>query len=98
MKKVKFLLVLGLVFLLVACSNKVVNSGTVISKDHYNAYTTFINVGKVMVPIHHPERWTITVQSCDAKEPNETECPSSSHNVTKQTWDEYELGEYISLQ
>lgn len=35
--------------------------GAVVSVEHHGAWMQMVQSGKVLVPIHHPERWTITV-------------------------------------
>lgn len=36
-----------------------IHAGYVVGKEHHDAYTTFIPVGKTIVPQHHPERWEL---------------------------------------
>ncbi len=36
-----------------------IHAGFVVGKAHHDAYTTFIVVGKTVVPQNHPEHWTI---------------------------------------
>ncbi len=39
-------------------SNKIGNA-VVVDKSHHSAYTSVISTGKIVVPVYHPERWSI---------------------------------------
>lgn len=92
----KGVLGLLLVLLLVACSHKPdFYSGRVVGSGHDSASTTFVNVcvsyGKYgctaysLIPVHHPESWSLTVENCDYKDKKDR-CKRESFDVPEQTW------------
>ena len=62
-------------------------AGVVVDKRHYNPYTSFIMVGKVMVPQFHPERWELCVQVAGA---------SDCVGVSKEKYDSASDGTQVS--
>lgn len=57
--------------LLAACAPPVVR-GTIVARDHYSAYTSFIWIshgkyGGHLMPIFHAERWELTIDGFDAE-------------------------------
>jgi len=62
-------------------------AGVVVAKKHYNAYTSFIMVGKVLVPQFHPERWELCVQVAGA---------SDCVGVSKEKYDSASDGTQVS--
>lgn len=65
--------------------------GVVIDKKYTSAYTTMVMSGKVMVPIHHPERYSIKIQK-------EVEGKNKSIwiDVDQITYKNIETGEYYN--
>lgn len=55
--------------------------GYISEKQHYKAYNSYVMTGKIMVPIHHPERWVIVVNNKRACE------------VAESDWDALQLGQ-----
>jgi prepilin-type N-terminal cleavage/methylation domain-containing protein len=53
-------IIAGIIVALVAHENGI-HAGYVVGKEHHDAYTTFILVGKTVVPQHHPERWELNL-------------------------------------
>lgn len=44
---------------------KKANDFTITNMEYHSSYTSLVMVGKIMTPIYHPERWTITYDSCE---------------------------------
>lgn len=55
--------------------------GYISEKQHHEAYNSYVLTGKIMVPVHHPERWVIVVNNKRACE------------VSESDWDALQLGQ-----
>lgn len=61
------------------------DSGTVYEKRHHSAWTQFILVNKVMVPVQHPERWTVHYRDQRGEE--------GSRDVNESEFQKYQAGD-----
>lgn len=62
------------------------------------SYTSLIMVGKVLVPMYHPEQFDLKVRQCDrAGDPDADKqgCVTATVDVSKQTWNQYPDGSTI---
>lgn len=64
-----------------------VKEGIIIDKEHSPAYKTFVYSGKVLVPVHHAEKWQLKI---------EKESKELWVNVDKKTYHNYQIGEFYS--
>ena len=78
------------------CSDEAkISSGTVYSKEHQDSYVTIMPIGKVMMPIFHPERYEISFKQC--KEPEKQNCRTNEEDVDKAKYDSIKIGQYVDF-
>lgn len=92
------ILALMTVTLLAACG---ADSGTVVSKDHHEAYTTMRQqctaygsdgFCKAWIPVtdHHPERWSVTIKNDQGEK--------GTWNVSESEYDAINLGDHYARE
>jgi hypothetical protein len=82
-----------LLFLLLLGCGPSVDSGVVVDKRHRAAWVQMVpiivNKIPVMTPIHHPEKWTVTI--CETPEVCET------HRVSKTLFESVTIGQKLTI-
>lgn len=78
-----------MVFVTVAGCCRPVTVGKVVSKDYHPAWVQFTLINKVMVPIHHPAYWSVTLSDG----PDESTC-----RVPEQVFDSLAVGNHYACE
>lgn len=97
MKKIKLVIliivIISSLFILTGCSSYGDIKGTVIKKEHKEAYhyTSFVKSGKVLVPISHniPEQYKIEISKVE-----NDETKTKWVNITKEKYETIQIGDW----
>lgn len=66
-----------------------IREGTVTDKEHHGEWTQFVQSGKTLTPIHHPETWSLTI---------ERDGETASWTVSEDRYDRTSIGDYACFE
>lgn len=87
--------------LIAACSDEpAFMTGTVVGRRHRSAATVIVPVSCgqscfTMIPIYHPERWSLTLENCDFRKKS-GECKREQFDVPSVAWAQARIGTFYN--
>ena len=72
----------------------------VLEHEYHRPYMTILPAGKVMVPVHHPEKFHLSVLQCASEqfEPStENQCVTAHISVSRETYNNFPNGSVVVL-